>query len=119
MFVATFMPEKGYSNLKGSSIMTLENHSEKMYIESSRLHFSDEGIFLNTHKGGWGKISHISHDSKGYYLAAPLSSDTKQQNSTDSEEATWECPDCGHSNSKSARICEVCQWPCGISIWDF
>ena len=115
MFAAAFTPTKGYSNLKTSS---LENHSEKVYIDSSRLHFSDEGIFLNTHQGQWGKISHIFHDSYGYYLT-PISSKGNPKNTTENEEQTWPCPDCGHINSKDTHICEVCDWPWGINIWNF
>ncbi len=109
------MPTKGYSHIQAAGIT---NCSGKVYIDSSRLHFSDEGIFLSTQQGKLGKISHISHDSSGYYLT-PLSPKEEPGNSNEKEEETWACPNCGNISSKDIHACEVCDWPFGINIWIF
>ena len=68
LVAATFTSVKGYSNPRMSSVMIAENHSEKMYIEPSKLYFSDEGVFIKTRSNEWRPIDHICYDVKGYYL---------------------------------------------------
>lgn len=117
MFAAAFTPTKGYSNLKASS---LENHSEKMYIEPSSLYFSDEGIFLKTRSDEWRHIGHIFHDAKGYYLAKASSSQpqiTTAQNSKEKDENTWTCPSCYYENTSTNGVCERCLWPLYEGDW--
>lgn len=116
MFAITLIPVKGYSNPKAT---TIENHSEKMYIESSKLYFSDEGIFLKTRSDEWRPVGHIYHDSKGYYLAKNSSSNAQiitAKNSKEKEESTWTCPSCYYENTSTNGVCERCLWP--LYEWD-
>jgi len=68
IFTTTFTPAKALSNPKTTPEMTTKNHSEKMYIDPSKLYFSDEGIFLKICSDEWTQLDNICHDEQGYYL---------------------------------------------------
>jgi hypothetical protein len=99
-----FMPAEGFSNFGADRI-------ERWYIDSSKLHFSDEGIFLESRSGEWKPIGHIYHDSKGYYLARS-NLIGKQLDAQD----VWTCPSCYSENTSTSGVCSVCLWP--LYEWD-
>lgn len=100
---------KGYSNPRA---LPNENHSEKIYIDSSRLSFSGDGIFLRTLSDDWRQIGYICHDSNGYYLPKYKSAqDTKNK-----AETIWICPKCFRENTSTSGVCEHCLWP--LYEWD-
>ena len=90
-----------------------------MYIDSARLYFSDEGIFLKTRFNEWKSIGHIYHDLQGYYLTKSFSSSNQVsscEDATESEVNIWECPSCGYENTTTTGVCERCLWP--LYDWD-
>lgn len=100
---AIFTPIKGLSEVRTS---------QKIYIDSSKLCFSDEGIFLETLHHGWRQISQIHHDAKGYYLVRYSRAHKKSQG-----EEVWVCPSCKYENTTTSGVCENCLWPLYEQDW--
>lgn len=53
------------NTMKDVSFGKQNKELQKVYINSARLYFSDEGIFFQTNSE-WKKINHISHDELSY-----------------------------------------------------
>ncbi len=86
------------------------NIAKKTYIDSERLVFSEDGIFLNTLENEWKEISGIHHDSYGYYLLSNSEESFEiEMCSTSSQNAEpWICPNCDYENHGSRMICSNC-----------
>ena len=100
-------------HLHNKSSFSSKKEDKKIYIDSDRLHFSNEGIFLlTTHNNEWRKIRHIHHDSQGYYLAFNRATIVNaRKTGYNSTNNVWECPYCGAENTSTNGVCETCLWP--------
>lgn len=103
-------------NVEGSAET---NRIKRIYIESEKLHFSDEGIFLQTNSSEWRQVNHINHDTEGYFLEVNFSKDNSSEDtySKENTDSTWECPSCRYVNPENSGVCEKCLWP--LFEWDW
>lgn len=97
------------ANFQGINDLPGRNKNEvKLYIEASRVHFSDEGIFLKTDSNHLMPIDHLSHDVVGYYLSSSWFRTSHYEAS---------CNGCGYTyQDRSPQPCEGCGRSEGFTI---
>lgn len=97
------------ANIPGINDQLSRSKNEpRFYVESTRLHFSDEGLFLKTNTNHLVPISQLSHDEAGYYISPSWFRTSHYEAS---------CNSCGFLyQDRSPQPCENCDQSVGFTL---